>query len=49
LDGCPFSRCEKKEDKIEASFEEDEANRDFVLFVHGEAKRKNVEIPEKEK
>lgn len=29
--------------------EEDEANRDFVLFVHGEAKRKIVEIHKKEK
>jgi dihydroorotase len=27
----------------------DEANRDLVLFVHGEAKRKIVEIHEKEK
>ncbi len=34
---------------MEASFEEDEANRDFMLFIHGEAKRKIVEIRKKEK
>jgi hypothetical protein len=29
--------------------EEDEANRDLVFFVHGEAKRNIVEIHKKEK